>query len=168
MDVIRLWSTVPIFYMKDKVDSCPAKRHFWFLTIRYFRYLSLDLHLDRVWRSEYRIYSSVTPLYRATYINMCMIVSTHAFHYPRSTILLCLVVIMWCYISLELPYHQLSYNLGIAFAGWLEMNLWSNKQKINKIKIKILTYWSLWWRFYNFGWSHCPNIMEYVADHSKA
>ena len=32
-----------------------------FLTIRYFRWLSLDFHLDRGRRSEYRIHWSVTP-----------------------------------------------------------------------------------------------------------
>ena len=31
---------------------------------------------------------------RAVYINVCMTVATHAFYYPRSRILLCLVVIM--------------------------------------------------------------------------
>ena len=27
-DIIRLWSTVSVFYVKDEVDSCPAKRQF--------------------------------------------------------------------------------------------------------------------------------------------
>ena len=39
-----------------------SQKAVWLLTIRYFRWLSLDFHLDRGQRSEYRIYWSVTPL----------------------------------------------------------------------------------------------------------
>ena len=39
-----------------------SQKAVWLLTIPYFRWLSLDFHLDRGRRSEYRIYWSVTPL----------------------------------------------------------------------------------------------------------
>ena len=39
-----------------------SQKAVWHLTIRYFRWLSLDFHLDRGRRLAYRIYWSVTPL----------------------------------------------------------------------------------------------------------
>ena len=61
-DIIRLWSGISVFYVKCMVDSCPAKRHFDFWPPALFRWLSFDFHLDRGWRSEYRMYWSATPL----------------------------------------------------------------------------------------------------------
>ena len=99
-----------------------------------------------------KILSDAVKKNRAIYIRVCAIVTTHIFCFPKSAILLCLVVIMWSYTSHELPQHQLSFNLWIASLGWSGKKWWSNIQKINNIKIIVLTYLSLWGRFTASGW----------------
>ena len=55
MDIIYLWSTVSIFYVKDKIDSCPGKRQFdfWLSAIFGGCPLTFILTKDEDWSTEY-------------------------------------------------------------------------------------------------------------------
>ena len=59
MDIIRLWTTVSVFYVNCEVDSWPAKRHFDFWLATIFGGCVLTFILTKIltededWSAEY-------------------------------------------------------------------------------------------------------------------
>ena len=114
-DIIRLWSTVSVFYVKFEVDFCPAKRQFDFWPSAFFSGCSLTFILteDEDWSTEYIrvsppciIYEMNVVTYTCTYENNSMDVSWIAFSMPDVWWNFCMKISVKYIVKFTVTFHM--------------------------------------------------------------